>query len=123
MQTYETVIVVQPKLSDEEVAEFADKTKKFIQKGGGEIIGEDKWGRRKLAYPIGQDREGTYLYFKFNSQGALIHKLDQHFRILDTVLRQMTVQYHEPKEPKVKKPKKTPAAAAAGSAPASRPQA
>jgi small subunit ribosomal protein S6 len=121
MQTYETVVVVAPKLSDEEVADFADKTKKFIVKGGGEIVGEDKWGRRKLAYPIGQDREGTYLYFKFNAQGALVNKLSQHFRILDTVLRTMTVQYQEPKPPKEKKPKKTASASAA--APAARPQA
>src|SRR5205809_845950 len=100
MQIYETVVVVKPKLPDEEVAEFADKTKKFITKGGGEILGEDKWGRRKLAYPIGQAREGFYLYFKFSAQGALVNKLSQHFRILDTILRTMTVQFQEIKERK-----------------------
>jgi len=110
MQIYETVVVVQPKLSDEEVADFADKTKKFIAKGGGEILGEDKWGRRKLAYPIGQDREGFYLYFKFSAQGSLVGKLNQHFRILDTILRTMTVQFPDPKPIKEKKPKKTAAA-------------
>lgn len=106
MQTYETVLVIHPKLSDTEVAEFADKTKKFIAKGGGELISEDKWGRRKLAYPIGQSREGSYLYFKFQAPGALVPKLDGHLRILDDVVRAMTVACRERKRPvKVKKPK------------------
>ncbi|MFA6091425.1 MAG: 30S ribosomal protein S6 [Elusimicrobiota bacterium] len=92
MLTYETVVIVQPKLSDEAVVEFIDKTKKTIQKGGGEILSEDRWGRRKLAYPIKHAREGYYFYLKFQAPGALVQKMGQQFRITEDILRSMTVQ-------------------------------
>lgn len=98
MQIYETVIVVHPRLSDGEIAEFSDSIKKQITKGSGEILSEDKWGRRKLAYPINRSREGYYLYFKYKAQGSLIAKLNQHLRLQEeTVLRTLTVHAEEPR--------------------------
>lgn len=97
MQIYETVIVVHPRLSDSEVAEFSDKAKQFIIKGGGEIVSEDKWGRRKLAYPIDHSREGYYLYFKYHAQGSLIGKLSKHLRLQEIILRTLTVHAEEPR--------------------------
>jgi len=95
MSTYETVIVLHSRLSDPEVATFADKTKLMITKGGGEILSEDRWGRRKLAYPIHHAREGFYLYFKFQAKGALIDQLNHQYRIQDVVLRTLTVHDEE----------------------------
>jgi len=102
MNIYETVVVVQPKLSDTEVAEFIDKTKKLIAKGGGEILSDDRWGRRKLAYPINHLREGFYFYLKFQAPGALVQKMNQQFRISDDILRSMTVHAPERKALPVK---------------------
>lgn len=117
MQNYETVIVVHPRFSDAEAAEFSEKTKQIISKEGGEILSEDKWGRRKLAYPIRHQREGYYLYLKYRAPGQLIAKLNQQFRILqDTVLRSLTVHAEEPKARPAKPPKA--AAASATAAPA-----
>ena len=95
MSTYETVIVLHSRLSDPEVATFVDKTKQLITKGGGEILSEDRWGRRKLAYPIDHAREGFYLYFKYQAKGSLIDHLNQQFRIQDVVLRTLTVHDEE----------------------------
>ncbi|MFA6029725.1 MAG: 30S ribosomal protein S6 [Elusimicrobiota bacterium] len=108
MQTYETVVVVQPRLSDEAVAEFIDKTKKSIQKGGGEILSEDRWGRRKLAYVIKHEREGFYFYLKFSASGALVQKMSQQFRITDDILRSMTVLAPERKPAPVRTGPKAP---------------
>lgn len=95
MPTYETVVVVHPRLSDAEIADFADKTKQMITKDGGEILSEDRWGRRKLAYPIKKSREGYYLYLKYTAKGSLVHKMGQHFRIQETILRALTVHARE----------------------------
>jgi small subunit ribosomal protein S6 len=97
MQTYETVVIVQPKLADEAVAEFVEKTKKMIQKGGGEILSEDRWGRRKFAYPIQHVREGYYFYLKYQASGQLVQKMGQQFRLTDDILRSMTVLVPERK--------------------------
>jgi small subunit ribosomal protein S6 len=102
MQIYETVVVIQPKLSDPEVAEFIDKTKKNIAKGGGEILSEDRWGRRKLAYPIKHVRDAYYYYVKFQAPGTLVQKMSQQFRITDEILRSMTVLAPERKPIPVK---------------------
>ncbi|HAH06245.1 MAG TPA: 30S ribosomal protein S6 [Elusimicrobia bacterium] len=114
MQIYETVVVIQPKLSDPEVAEFIDKTKKNVAKGGGEILSEDRWGRRKLAYPIKHVREGYYYYMKFQAPGPLVQKMSAQFRITDDVLRSMTVLAPEHKAPPVRTGPKAPKAPSAG---------
>jgi small subunit ribosomal protein S6 len=114
MQIYESVIVVHPRLSDAEIGEVVDKTKKMISTDGGEILGEDKWGRRKLAYPVRKNREGYYVYLKFNAQGSVIKKMNEWFRLQEDVLRTLTVHAYEAKNGARKaKPK-----AAAKSAPA-----
>ncbi|MFC1679059.1 30S ribosomal protein S6 [Elusimicrobiota bacterium] len=109
MYTYETVIVVHPRLSDPEIADFADKTKLMITKDGGEILSEDRWGRRKLAYPIRKSREGYYIYMKYKAKGSLVMKMGQQFRIQDHILRALTVHAHKAKSNGAKskpKPKK-----------------
>lgn len=118
MLTYETIILIHPRLSDQEVAEFAEKTKVAITKGGGEVLGEDRWGRRKLAYPIGSSREGFYLYLKYNAKGALVNEMSRQFRIQEDILRTLTVHAEDPAHvvPKPRAPK--PAAGAAAPAPA-----
>jgi len=103
MQIYETVMVVKPQLSDPEIAELVEKTKKVISAEGGEILNEDKWGRRKLTYPIKQAREGFYVYFKFQSPPVVLERLSHHFRVLDSILRTLTVQFKvtKPREKKL----------------------
>jgi len=106
MPIYESVIVIHPRLSDPEIGEFTEKIKGMISKGGGDILSEDRWGRRKLAYPISKTREGFYLYLKFNGLGSLVRKMSQYFRIQETVLRALTVHAHEVKAKPPKKEKK-----------------
>ena len=110
---YESVIVMHPRLSDGEVAEFSESMKELITKGGGEVLSEDKWGRRKLAYMIGSSREGYYLYFKFNVAGSFIQKLNQYCKVKEDVLRALTVHVEEVKSLPPRKPRKIVAAATA----------
>ena len=112
MQIYESVIVVHPRLSDSEIGTLIEKIKTVITADGGEILGEDKWGRRKLAYLINKNREGYYVYLKFNAKGDIIKKMNNWFRLQEDVIRTLTVLAHEVKKnPPRKKPK--PAAIAA----------
>lgn len=97
MPIYETVMVIKPQFSDPEVLELIEKTKKVISGEGGDILGEDKWGRRKLTYPIRQAREGFYAYIKFQAPTPTLGKLSHHFRVLDAFLRTLTVEAKERK--------------------------
>lgn len=116
MQIYETVLILKPVLSDPEVNEFLEKTKQSIASDGGEVVGHEVWGRRKLTHMIGKSREGVYAYFKFKAGSALIKKLNQNFGIADAIMRNMTVvaQDRKMREKKAKKAKvKAPAPAPA----------
>lgn len=105
MPIYETVLVVKPQLSDGEIGALIDKTKKLITGEGGEILNEDKWGRRKLAYHIQHCREGFYVYLKYQAGPAVPVRLEGHFKVQEPVIRTLTVR-QEVRKPIVKKAKK-----------------
>lgn len=117
MQIYESVIVVHPRLSDPEIGELVEKAKKLISTDGGEILGEDKWGRRKLAYLVKKNREGYYVYLKFNALGSVIKKMNEWFRLQEDILRTLTVHAYEAKKQAPRKAKPKTAAKAAPAIP------
>jgi small subunit ribosomal protein S6 len=112
MEIYETVLILKPVMSDPEVAEYAEKTKLTITGDGGEIVGHEIWGRRKLTHMIGKAREGVYVFFKYKAASGLLKKLNHNFAISDNVMRNMTVVAQDRKmREKKAKTKKAPAAA------------
>ncbi len=103
MKTYETVIILKPQLTDGEVAAFADKAKEFIVSSGGEIVSEEKLGRRRFSHDIAKNHEGFYLYMKFNAQTSFIKALNENLKLNQNVLRSSVMSYVEPKTKPVKK--------------------
>lgn len=101
MRVYELVLILKPQLADAEIAEFLDKTKKFIAHEGGELLSEDKWGRRKLAQPIGHTRDGFYSYMKFQLPPQSLTKLNQYFKVQEAVMRTLVVKGAEKEAAKV----------------------
>ena len=102
MAIYESVLIIKPQLSDTEVNELVEKTKKIISTDGGEVLAEDRWGRRKLSTPIKAIREGNYIQLKFNGTPSVLNKLEHHYRVTDSILRNMTVRVEIPKDKKKK---------------------
>lgn len=98
MNSYETVFIAKPQLTDSEVVAILDKTKKLITQGGGEILAEDQAGRRKLAYPAGRSREGFYMMLKFQCPPSVLEKLNHHYHVTDGVIRSMTMRLKPPKK-------------------------
>ena len=97
MKTYESVIIVKPQLSDGEVGEFAAKFKDLVAKNNGEVISEERLGRRKFSHEINHVRDGFYLYFKFKSEPAFIKTLSNALKLNEQVLRAMTMVANEVK--------------------------
>jgi len=92
MPNYESLLIFEPQLSDEEINDLLEKTKKIVTGEGGEILGEDRWGRRKLSYPIRRNREGNYIQIKFAGGPAILSKLDHFCKVNDAILRNMVVR-------------------------------
>src|ERR1700735_2482260 len=91
MQQYEIVIVLTPLLSEEIAKEAYAKYSKTLTDGGAEIVQEDNWGLRKLAYPIQKKTTGYYHLTEFKAPGELINKLEIELRRDESVLRFLTI--------------------------------
>ncbi|MHB8573404.1 MAG: 30S ribosomal protein S6 [Candidatus Dormibacteria bacterium] len=95
MRLYELMYIVRPDLDDEEVNQAAEKVNGFITHGGGEVVKQSHWGKRKLAYEVDKMREGYYVLTNFNMDPTAISELERQLRISDTVFRYLLVRPDE----------------------------
>ena len=87
---YETVFILTPVLSEAQMKEAVVKFKGVITQGGGEIVHEEEWGLRKLAYSIQNKSTGYYFLCEFKATGALIGKLETEYRRDERIIRFLT---------------------------------
>ena len=112
MRTYELVIVVDPRLSDDEVVSLTDDYKKMITTGGAEISREENWGKRKLAYPVQKLNEGRYTLLCVKTDGKNpLPEVEHRLRQNDKVLRYLTVRTDQARLPAGPSPMMAPAPA------------
>ena len=91
VRQYETVFIMTPVLSDEQIKETVGKYQKLLKDGGAEIVDENNWGMRKLAYPIQKKTSGYYYLIEFKAEGTLIAKLETAYKRDERLLRFLTV--------------------------------
>jgi small subunit ribosomal protein S6 len=89
---YELVYIVSPDASEEAVAELHTQIEQIVQRYSGTLDKTENWGRRKLAYEIGHAREGTYVIETITGTGDLMKEIDRRLRVMDTVIRHLTVR-------------------------------
>ena len=87
---YEAVFILTPVLSEEQMKEAVEKFRAVITENGGEMVNEENWGLRKLAYPIQKKSTGFYNLFDFKVQPDAIAKLELVFRRDERVIRFLT---------------------------------
>ena len=92
MNQYELVFIVSPVLPDSEFNELSRRYVDFIKKTGGQIIHEENWKMRKLAYPIKKKHTGYYYLVEFEAPGDLLTKLDTEFGRDEKVIRYLVVR-------------------------------
>ncbi len=92
MNQYETVFILTPVLSDTQMKEAVDKFKTILTEEKAEIINEENWGLKKLAYPIQKKSTGFYQLLEFNANPETIEKLETNFRRDEKVLRFITIK-------------------------------
>jgi small subunit ribosomal protein S6 len=90
MNNYETVFILTPVLSDAQMKEAVEKFKDVLKADGAEIVNEENWGLRKMAYPIQKKTTGFYTLIEFKSEPTTIAKLETQFRRDERVLRFLT---------------------------------
>jgi small subunit ribosomal protein S6 len=92
VNTYETVFIAEPEISNDQVDQFIAKIKQTITAKSGTLTGEDRWGRRRLAYPIHGHREGYYAVLNFTAETDVVNALEHLYNVTDSVIRHLTVR-------------------------------
>jgi small subunit ribosomal protein S6 len=92
MNQYETVFILTPVLSDDQTKETVEKFKKVLTDNGAEIVNEEAWGLKKLAYQIEKKTSGFYFLMEFKAEPEVIKQLETAFRRDEKVIRFQTVK-------------------------------
>jgi small subunit ribosomal protein S6 len=90
MKNYETVFILNPVLSEDQMKDTVEKFVKVLKKGNGEVINVEHWGLRKLAYPIQHKSTGFYNLVEFSAAPESVNALETEFRRDESVMRFLT---------------------------------
>ncbi len=91
LKQYETVFIATPVLSDLQMKEAVAKYVNFIKDNGGEVVYEEDWGLKQLAYPIQHKTSGFYYLIEFKAEPEFVATLETQFRRDERVIRYITV--------------------------------
>ena len=92
MNQYETVFILTPVLSDDQMKEAVEKFKGILTNNGAELINEELWGLKKLAYPIEKKTTGFYVLVEFKAEPTVIKTLEVNYRRDERVIRYITIK-------------------------------
>jgi small subunit ribosomal protein S6 len=90
MNHYETMFIISPLLTEDQMKEVAGKFRDYLTSNQAEIVHEENWGLRKLAYPIKKKSTGFYHLIEYRANPALIERLEIEFRRDERIMRFLT---------------------------------
>ena len=91
MNKYESVVIIDPSVDEEKVKELSQKFTDLINKDG-KVEKIEELGKKRLAYEVKKNKEGYYIVFNFEANPILIAELERNYRIIDEVIKFITVK-------------------------------
>jgi len=95
---YELVYILPPETTEGQVGELHGQLDAVVSRMSGHVEKTENWGRRRLAYEIGHQKEGVYVLDVINGTGELMKELDRRLRVMDQVIRHIIVRVDEEKK-------------------------
>ena len=95
---YELVYILPPETTEQQATELHGQLEAVVSRMNGSFDRTENWGRKKLAYEIGHNKEGVYVLEVINGSGDLMKELDRRLRVMDQVIRHMIVRVDEEKK-------------------------
>ena len=93
---YETMYILRPDIPEEEVETHVTKYREMVSEAGAEVLDNQMRGKRRLAYPIANHKEGIYVQLSHNGNGQQVHVLEKAMRLSEDVIRYLTVKQEGP---------------------------
>jgi small subunit ribosomal protein S6 len=98
LKGYETICILHPDLSEEEVTAATESYSGIIKENGGEITKADYWGHRKLAYKVQAQSRGHFVYILYTGPAEMVAEFERILRITDNNIRYMTIKVDDVEE-------------------------
>jgi len=92
LRNYELVLIISPELGDEAIEATLDNISKSVTESGGTVADVERWGKRKLAYPLKHFMEGNYVLTQLKMSPASGKQLEANLRISEDVLRHLLIK-------------------------------
>jgi small subunit ribosomal protein S6 len=92
MRSYELAFIIHPQADEAGVAAVEERISQLVTAAGGEVISVDRWGRRRLAYPIQKQREGIYVVMQLQLQPQNVADLERGLKLTEEVMRYLLVK-------------------------------
>lgn len=89
---YESAILINAALEDNQIENVINRVKEFITTNGGQIRDFENWGRKRLAYPVEKSKIGYYTIFRFEAPGSIVSKLERFYNLDEHILRYLTIK-------------------------------
>jgi len=96
VRRYELMLVIRPDVADDRSQAVLEKSTRTITAAGGQIVKVSPWGRRRLAYPIGAYREGSYHIVLFDAPPEVVVELEHGLNITEEVMRHLVTRIERP---------------------------
>ena len=94
---YELVYILPPDTTEQQATDLHGQLEAVVTRMNGSFDRSENWGRKKLAYEIGHNKEGVYVLEVINGSGELMKELDRRLKVMDQVIRHMIVRVDEEK--------------------------
>jgi small subunit ribosomal protein S6 len=92
MRHYEIMFIVSPDGTEEDIDKINGQIEGVITAGGGKVDKVEKLGKRRLAYLVKKFREGSYVLFTAQADGAIVREVERRLRVMDLVIKYLTVR-------------------------------
>ncbi len=92
MRRYETIYIIRPNASEDDINSVIERTTGVIEQFNGQIVNLDRWGIKKLAYPIKKETQGYYVYCEYAGTPEAVDEIERLFRIDEKSLKYMTIK-------------------------------
>jgi small subunit ribosomal protein S6 len=95
MYFYENIFILDPNLDETSVANAVGKVRDIVTKNGGEVLKEENWGHKKLAFKLKKQNKGVYILLVFKAPPTVILELERYYKVLDSLLKFLVIKLNK----------------------------
>ncbi len=92
IKMYETTVIINPTLEEHQIESIVKNIEEMINNSGGSVKSVERWGRKRLTYPINKRNNGYYAHIEFEADGGLIADLERNCEYDDNIMRYLTIR-------------------------------